>query len=163
MSKEYRDVKHAWEVQNGLRGNSVTGTVRIGIEDARGGQGRRTRSRVAVVSVGKSSYYDPMEALRRAIHAHLDFQDSIQPVRHVKSAGATPMSEIQRGKSSIATFKQVIKRVPHGQIRMWRGPWTGKRCAGWFFMYPDKVLHVDCTRETGWKHTVVPEEGLALT
>ena len=163
MSEASKAERHRERLGKMLANNSHTGKASVGVvvESARGGKFTRFKNRTAIVSVGVTSFHDPMRALVRSIKAAIDTEESIQPVRHVENATVTPLSDI-KGRSYFAPFRQVVKRVPHGAIRMWKGPWSGGRRVGWFFMYPDKVIHVDCTKESGWLHRVVPEDGLSL-
>ena len=148
------DIRHARRLGKMLSNSRKSGQVGVEIESARGGHYGSYKKRMAVISTGKG-FYDPMESLRRAIHAHLDDEEKIQPVKHVEQCDATPMSSIRAGNSKVG-HNSAMKRVPRGFFRMW-----GKKgYDGWFFVYSDRVLWVRWSRETGWKHSVVPPEGV---
>ena len=131
-----KDVVHARRLASLISGSSGTSRVAVSVENRRNG----FRERMAVIRVGHSDHFDPMEGLRRANLEGVERELAAQPVRHVDPQTITT-SDRPRTHSKVH-YRSAMKRVPRGFRRMWacEGPRRG-----WFFMYDDKVLHVGWT------------------
>ena len=119
---------------------------------------------MAVITVGKSDFYDPMEALRRQILA--DAKDQPGPVRHLDPSEVSPASlrsDKPRAyeRMPMKHFLKRIRQMDSSFLRMWGTHSPLPR--GYFFLYRDRVLLQTWTAEEGFKLLRVPEEGIDRT
>lgn len=118
---------------------------------------------MAVITVGKSDFYDPMEALRRQILADASPMNQPGPIRHLDPSKTTSTAlQSNKMRSYLRMpFKHFIKRmrqVDGHYLRSWK---THKPLPyGYFFLYPDKVLLQTWTQKDGFKLQRIPEGGI---
>lgn len=141
---------------------NIPGRVsRISIRSIEAGVGKK---RMAVVQVAgnRFDYFDPMSALRKHLAELADPSKQPCEVRTVDPAMVQASSDHQRSHSK-AHYKSACKRMRATKgcgkwLRMWSAPRF--RGGGWFFLFPDKVVHVNFSNAAGWRHTLVPEAGM---
>ena len=121
---------------------------------------------MAVITVGRSDFYDPMEALRRQILEDASPENQPGPVRHLDPSEISPASFRSNkprayGRMPMKHFLKRMRNMDRNFLRMWgtRNPLP----RGYFFLYRDRVLLQTWTAEEGFKLLRVPEEGVNLS
>ena len=143
-----RCTNHPWDGRYHLRA----------IESA--GKGKTV---MAVITVGKSDFYDPMEALRKQILEDASPNNQPGPIRHLDPTKISPASFRSNklraySRMPMKHFLKRIRNMDRNFLRMWgtRSPLP----RGYFFLYPDRVLLQTWTQKDGFKLQRVPKEGI---
>ena len=151
------NVKRSKRLREDLTGNSSFPGMTVNIV----GGGSHYARCTAAVSIGKSGFYHPGEAVIRAItqQAEYDEQTGVARLLNKEKVNCSQPATLPNHHSKVHAHS-AMKRVPRLFLRMWIGPRDSQGRSGWFFAYTDKVLYVTWNPQDGWKHVVVPPDGI---
>jgi hypothetical protein len=158
--------KGVWQARKTYRKLVANGfQVGTGLHIASVYQRGKGCNRVATITVGRSDFYDPMQALRLSIENLADPDRMPKPVKHVDASGVSyaPPSQDKSRPERIpikAFIRRARQRCPENCIRYWMAK---RPTYGMFFLYKDRVVLDTYTHERGFLVQVVPECGVDLT
>ena len=126
-------------------------------------QAARGKRKMAVVSVGRTNFYDPTVAVQMALKSLFDPNLTPLPVSHVDAAKVDyqPPCEETFRKHSFMALKAFIRRMKMiVRDEKYVKAWKARHKHGMFFMYSERVILQTWTAKEGFRVQRVPEEGL---